>query len=246
MFHFPYGGGGADGDPNLNLLSAVCGSAAPPLDHPSFFDAEGAFPASSSLPSPNDCFMHRSSSTRSLVPHRPHIPNPASSSARDYLDFHQPEPVRRVYSTGDLQGMVNTQEGAAGALAGRVGRYSAEERKERIERYRNKRNQRNFHKKITYACRKTLADSRPRVRGRFARNGEMEAELEVESSETILECYSHNTCDDSGGGRCNNLESSGDWLKQMQAALATTQEECCYDEDIWATLDSTFSVNLLF
>ncbi|PWZ31821.1 Zinc finger protein CONSTANS-LIKE 4 [Zea mays] len=49
-------------------------------------------------------------------------------------------------------------------------RYSAEERRERIDKYRSKRNQRNFQKKITYACRKTLADSRPRVKGRFARN----------------------------------------------------------------------------
>ncbi|XP_043697733.1 two-component response regulator-like APRR1 [Telopea speciosissima] len=51
--------------------------------------------------------------------------------------------------------------------------YSAEERKERIERYRSKRSQRNFNKKIKYACRKTLADSRPRIRGRFARNEEI-------------------------------------------------------------------------
>ncbi|KAF2601513.1 hypothetical protein F2Q70_00028307 [Brassica cretica] len=35
-----------------------------------------------------------------------------------------------------------------------------------------KRNERNFSKKIKYACRKTLADSRPRVRGRFAKNDE--------------------------------------------------------------------------
>ncbi|KAF7823514.1 zinc finger protein CONSTANS-like [Senna tora] len=48
--------------------------------------------------------------------------------------------------------------------------YSPEEKKVRIERYRIKRNQRNFNKKIKYACRKTLADSRPRVRGRFAKN----------------------------------------------------------------------------
>ncbi|EEF29567.1 conserved hypothetical protein [Ricinus communis] len=53
-------------------------------------------------------------------------------------------------------------------------KYSPEEKKERIERYRSKRTQRNFNKKIKYACRKTLADSRPRIRGRFARNDEIE------------------------------------------------------------------------
>ncbi|KAJ1411794.1 CCT domain [Sesbania bispinosa] len=54
----------------------------------------------------------------------------------------------------------------------KVGRYSAEERKEKISKYRAKRTQRNFNKTIKYACRKTLADNRPRIRGRFARNDE--------------------------------------------------------------------------
>ncbi|KAM7250156.1 hypothetical protein ACFE04_022039 [Oxalis oulophora] len=55
----------------------------------------------------------------------------------------------------------------------KVGRYSAEERKDRIVRYLKKKNQRNFNKTIKYACRKTLADRRVRVRGRFARNNEL-------------------------------------------------------------------------
>ncbi|PIN04521.1 hypothetical protein CDL12_22939 [Handroanthus impetiginosus] len=54
----------------------------------------------------------------------------------------------------------------------KVGRYSVEERKDRILRYLKKRNQRNFTKTIKYACRKTLADKRVRIRGRFARNNE--------------------------------------------------------------------------
>lgn len=55
----------------------------------------------------------------------------------------------------------------------KVVRLSPEERKEKIHRYIKKRNERNFSKKIKYACRKTLADSRPRVRGRFAKNDEL-------------------------------------------------------------------------
>ncbi|XP_012829346.1 PREDICTED: uncharacterized protein LOC105950524 [Erythranthe guttata] len=55
----------------------------------------------------------------------------------------------------------------------KVGKLSAEERKKKIHRYMKKRNERNFSKKIKYACRKTLADSRPRVRGRFAKNDEL-------------------------------------------------------------------------
>ncbi|MCL7024636.1 hypothetical protein MKW94_021363 [Papaver nudicaule] len=91
-------------------------------------------------------------------------------------------PMRKVYSTGDLQtinlarstGRSDSPLSNENCMEGlnKVGRYTAEERKERIERYRSKRNQRNFTKKIKYACRKTLADSRPRIRGRFARNDE--------------------------------------------------------------------------
>ncbi|KAK0588073.1 hypothetical protein LWI29_033867 [Acer saccharum] len=93
--------------------------------------------------------------------------------------------MRRVCSTGDLQNLRTAQKAErsfSSPLATerslmeetnfKVGRYSAEERKERILKYRAKRNQRNFNKTIKYACRKTLADNRPRIRGRFARNDE--------------------------------------------------------------------------
>ncbi|CAN4077689.1 unnamed protein product [Withania somnifera] len=100
--------------------------------------------------------------------------------------------MRRVCSTGDLQKLKTSQirntlsssslsgertfiEEAANII--KVGRYSAEERKERIHRYRAKRTQRNFNKTIKYACRKTLADNRPRIRGRFARNDEAGGEI---------------------------------------------------------------------
>lgn len=94
--------------------------------------------------------------------------------------------IRRVFSTGDLQtlnGMPVVQEGGSPLHSDstildertfKIGRYTLEERKSRIHRYRQKRTERNFSKKIKYACRKTLADSRPRVRGRFAKNDEME------------------------------------------------------------------------
>ncbi|KAM7485415.1 hypothetical protein LguiA_001424 [Lonicera macranthoides] len=68
----------------------------------------------------------------------------------------------------------------------KVSKLSAEERKERIHRYMKKRNQRNFSKKIKYACRKTLADSRPRVRGRFAKNDEF-----GETTTTRTTCSNH-------------------------------------------------------
>ncbi|KAK4804108.1 hypothetical protein SAY86_003925 [Trapa natans] len=73
--------------------------------------------------------------------------------------------MRRVCSYGyrDLKVMKRSS----------VDRYSAAERKERILKYRAKRSQRNFTKTIKYACRKVLADSRPRIRGRFARSDQV-------------------------------------------------------------------------
>ncbi|KAI3960541.1 hypothetical protein MKW92_053629 [Papaver armeniacum] len=59
----------------------------------------------------------------------------------------------------------------------KVRRYTKEERNERILKYLKKKNQRNFNKTIKYVCRKTLADRRIRIRGRFARNNEYHEEL---------------------------------------------------------------------
>nr|GLL31028.1 zinc finger protein HD1 isoform X2 [Ipomoea trifida] len=108
---------------------------------------------------------------------------PVVSSPTGFLDLDC-TPVRKVFSTGDLPGinLVQRNHRSESPLASesnsiiegmtKACRYSPKEKKERIERYRNKRNLRNFTKKIKYECRKTLADSRPRIRGRFARNDE--------------------------------------------------------------------------
>ncbi|KAM7252859.1 hypothetical protein ACFE04_008787 [Oxalis oulophora] len=98
-----------------------------------------------------------------------------------------PDSLQRVFNPGDLQKALSGESQQLVAAAGnptplgseisnlddpilKVGKLSVEQRKEKIHRYMKKRNERNFSKKIKYACRKTLADSRPRVRGRFAKN----------------------------------------------------------------------------
>ncbi|CAO2161777.1 unnamed protein product [Urochloa humidicola] len=106
-----------------------------------------------------------------MLPLPPHVPGQLQAAAlsSDLAAATSPFPM----STGDLirdQDRDDREEQQRVAAAAAPGRYSAEERRERIDKYRSKRNQRNFQKKITYACRKTLADSRPRVKGRFARN----------------------------------------------------------------------------
>ncbi|KAF2283374.1 hypothetical protein GH714_003625 [Hevea brasiliensis] len=97
---------------------------------------------------------------------------------QDFLDLDTSH-VRRVFSTGDLQhghkadSPLSSESSVIIESMSKACKYSPEEKKERIEKYRSKRTQRNFNKKIKYACRKTLADSRPRIRGRFARNDEI-------------------------------------------------------------------------
>ncbi|GMI81813.1 hypothetical protein HRI_001850600 [Hibiscus trionum] len=126
-------------------------------------------------------FMQRSISLQNIGLHC-HF----ASSLNDFTGSDS-SGVRRAFSTGDLeQGQKSGGRGSASPLwnesnasaiiegMSRTYRYSPEEKKQRIERYRSKRNLRNFTKKIKYTCRKTLADSRPRIRGRFARNDETE------------------------------------------------------------------------
>ncbi|CAM9833539.1 unnamed protein product [Chrysoparadoxa australica] len=62
----------------------------------------------------------------------------------------------------------------------RVGTYSPEERARRIARFHEKRKTRKWYKKVKYGCRKKLADSRPRLKGRFVTKAEM-AQFKAES-----------------------------------------------------------------
>ncbi|CAL5187148.1 unnamed protein product [Lathyrus oleraceus] len=102
----------------------------------------------------------------------------------------------------------------------KVGRYSEEERKERILRYLKKRNQRNFNKTIKYACRKTLADRRVRVRGRFARNNEI-CEEDHMATKKLENHHDHINEDfygsDSFQFQLKNEEE--DWLQEAMASL---------------------------
>lgn len=110
-----------------------------------------------------------------------------ASHPHDFLDMDT-SPVRRVFSTGDLQhghraeSPLLSESSMIIESMSKACKYSPEEKKERIERYRSKRNQRNFNKKIKYECRKILADSRPRIRGRFARNDEIEKNPQLQWS----------------------------------------------------------------
>ncbi|KAG8089329.1 hypothetical protein GUJ93_ZPchr0011g28265 [Zizania palustris] len=123
-------------------------------------------------------------------------------------------PLRRVLGLGE------EEEDAPRMAAAPVGRYSAEERRERIDKYRSKRNQRNFDKKITYACRKALADSRPRVKGRFARNSADSGAAEAELTEAEVSVSPPTT---GTAIPCN--ANVPEWWPAMQEALVRQEQE---------------------
>uniref|UniRef100_A0ACD5TCT2 Uncharacterized protein n=1 Tax=Avena sativa TaxID=4498 RepID=A0ACD5TCT2_AVESA len=93
------------------------------------------------------------------------------------LDFEAAFGLRRAYSEGDIQNLgANTpRPGNSGngltpcERLVTISDLKTEERKQKLSRYRKKKIKRNFGRKIKYACRKALADSQPRVRGRFAK-----------------------------------------------------------------------------
>ncbi|XP_048573474.1 uncharacterized protein LOC125553840 [Triticum urartu] len=167
----------------------------------------------------------------------PLLPSMASSSYGDLLmlqeqqqQHYYSQSMQRVMSAGDLQALPGPGPGPAP-----VGRYSAEERRERIEKYRTKRNQRNFQKKITYACRKTLADSRPRVNGRFARNVDDDAAADQPEDPTT-------TTTTADVSLLNDASSSSsmppEWWPAMQGALAVE------DDELIASYLAVSSINL--
>ncbi|KAF8054530.1 hypothetical protein N665_1327s0015 [Sinapis alba] len=113
-------------------------------------------------------------------------------TAHDFVNDHD-GPVRRALSAGDLprssrreSSAVLSESNAIIEGMSKAYKYTPEEKKEKIEKYRSKRNLRNFNKRIKYECRKTLADSRPRIRGRFAKNDEISQQEQVDVIETVV------------------------------------------------------------
>ncbi|CAA7025122.1 unnamed protein product [Microthlaspi erraticum] len=127
--------------------------------------------------------------------------DPLMDFQADSGGFFCPDSIKRIFNPEDLQALSGVENhsqlvvpqthpalgpvettGLEDSALNKVGKLSPEQRKEKIHRYMKKRNERNFSKKIKYACRKTLADSRPRVRGRFAKNDELFGELNKQGS----------------------------------------------------------------
>ncbi|KAL1352969.1 hypothetical protein HN51_016930 [Arachis hypogaea] len=91
------------------------------------------------------------------------------------IDFNEVYGMRRAFSDGDIKTLGNGNMNVAQSPHDRpslLSNCTSEERQEKLSRYRNKKTKRNFGRKIKYACRKALADSQPRIRGRFAKTEE--------------------------------------------------------------------------
>ncbi|CAN1158340.1 Zinc finger protein CO3 [Linum perenne] len=89
------------------------------------------------------------------------------------IDFTSAYGMRRAFSEGDIKALSNGNMGLIHSPRPLImSNCTSDARKEKLSRYRDKKNRRNFGRKIKYACRKALADSQPRVRGRFAKTEE--------------------------------------------------------------------------
>ncbi|KAJ0986111.1 hypothetical protein J5N97_004467 [Dioscorea zingiberensis] len=95
------------------------------------------------------------------------------------LDFGAAFGMRRAYSEGDIQTLGSNQSSGGSSTSIVHTPYlerqvTMGERREKLFRFWEKKSRRNFGRKIKYACRKALADSQPRVRGRFAKTEDSE------------------------------------------------------------------------
>ncbi|KAK1273325.1 Zinc finger protein HD1 [Acorus gramineus] len=64
--------------------------------------------------------------------------------------------------------------------------FSQMDREARVLRYREKRKMRKFEKTIRYASRKAYAETRPRIKGRFAKRSDVEIEVDQMFSTAIV------------------------------------------------------------
>nr|QNN88927.1 CONSTANS-like protein [Oncidium hybrid cultivar] len=104
------------------------------------------------------------------------------------LDFSKAQPthgyaVSHSMSSSEV-GVVPDGGGTAMADAstcagvGSCGERSVMDREARVMRYREKKKNRRFEKTIRYASRKAYAESRPRIKGRFAKRKEVESDID--------------------------------------------------------------------
>lgn len=102
-------------------------------------------------------------------------------------DDEEPTPVTTTTATTQMatlpSSLNNTMNHATFQMDllnkdGRIGIYLPDSRKARIAKFHSKRKMRIWRKRIKYDCRKKLADSRPRIKGRFVKRSDMDDDEE--------------------------------------------------------------------
>jgi len=104
-----------------------------------------------------------------IAPTMSQLPNSFVLSKADSIPAPVPEKVPEITALvpvlPEISPPVTTLKNDSGADL--IGAYTREERRQRIDRFRAKKKRRVWQKQIKYDCRKRLADTRPRVKGRF-------------------------------------------------------------------------------
>ncbi|CAL5039743.1 unnamed protein product [Urochloa decumbens] len=104
------------------------------------------------------------------------------------LDFTRPKPQAYMPYTATPQSHSAVSSVDVEVVPERVGDMAAaarpvplmgESREARLMRYREKRKNRRFEKTIRYASRKAYAETRPRIKGRFAKRADNDADAEA-------------------------------------------------------------------
>ncbi|URD78271.1 Zinc finger protein CONSTANS-LIKE [Musa troglodytarum] len=107
----------------------------------------------------------------------PPPPSFLPSDAPIELDCAPSKPSYSSYTTHSMSHSVSSSEAAV--VPDGIGNGAAPtDREARVMRYREKRKSRRFEKTIRYASRKAYAETRPRIKGRFAKRSEIEAKLD--------------------------------------------------------------------
>ncbi|PKA65439.1 Zinc finger protein CONSTANS-LIKE 3 [Apostasia shenzhenica] len=105
------------------------------------------------------------------------------------FDFARSKPL---YSSYAISHSVSSSEvgvvpdGGGRSSASSAAAVAAMDREARVMRYREKRKNRRFEKTIRYASRKAYAETRPRIKGRFAKRTEVERDVSQIYSPAVL------------------------------------------------------------
>ncbi|KAK4409788.1 Zinc finger protein CONSTANS-LIKE 2 [Sesamum angolense] len=137
-------------------------------------------------------FPQRSYGGDSVVPIPPAYSYPASMSQTVPLSLMDhagvvPEPATSEVSVSQTRPPKGTIELFSGPPVLIPTQLSPTDREARVLRYREKKKNRKFEKTIRYASRKAYAETRPRIKGRFAkRSGDAEAEVDQLFSTSLV------------------------------------------------------------